>query len=179
MGLSILARSPNPVSVGDVLMKILETIWRFLVSVVAIAAAGAAVIYIQYLREEPYVPLERKIETAASYEPGVRCAPDHPIYVRFKNKSNEEIGRIDFSIEAREFGRSTNLAAYNESYLDYVLGSDGVADACFKLPSVSSSVALQNLRWSASISEAARYRGPAMIPPPIVVTRPSNASGTK
>lgn len=118
-----------PVSVGDVLLKIMETVWRLLVAAIGLVLliALALVAWIYVLEPLLFPPLKDQIYVEASVDDGsgpppinigsasakaekpFRCSPEFPLKVRFANRSDVSIGKIGFSIEGYARGRSRNL----------------------------------------------------------------------
>lgn len=113
----------RPVSVGDVLLKTLETLWRGIVSIVVllvVCGLGIAA-WVQIIEPVFFPPLKSRISAIATYDDGsaklppaigekpFRCSPDYPIKVAFKNNSKATFGHLDFSIEGRPANRSNNV----------------------------------------------------------------------
>lgn len=113
----------RPVSVGDVLLKTLETLWRAILSIVILLVVGGLGIaaWVQFIEPVFFPPLKTQINATATYDDGsaklppaigekpFRCSPDYPIRVAFKNNSKTTIGHLDFSIEGRPANRSDNV----------------------------------------------------------------------
>jgi len=113
----------RPVSVGDVLLKLLETLWRTVLLVLAVVVAGAIGIlaWAQFIEPAFFPPLKSQISAVVSYDDGsaklppadgekpFRCTPDYPIKIAFHNNSNKSVGHIDFAIEGRSANRSSNV----------------------------------------------------------------------
>lgn len=113
----------RPVSVGDVLLKSLETFWRALLIIVVAVVVGAGCIFVWVQVIEPtfFPPLKTEISAVALYDDGsaklppaiggepFRCSPDFPIKIVFKNNAREPVGHLDFSIEGRAANRSNNV----------------------------------------------------------------------
>lgn len=122
------ALSP-PVSVGDVLLKIMETVWRLALAIVGLAlvAVLSLVAWIYVLEPMFFPPLKDQIQVEAMFDDGsgpppikispagaqaekhFHCSPEFPLKIKFANRSSKPIGRIGFSIEGYEQGRSRNL----------------------------------------------------------------------
>lgn len=113
----------RPVSVGDVLLKTLEVLWRMVISTVVlilIIALGIAA-WVQLIEPTFFPPLKAQISATAIYDDGTkewppslngkrfRCTPDYPIQVEFRNQSKTTIGHLDFAIEGRPANRSDNV----------------------------------------------------------------------
>lgn len=118
-----------PVSVGDVLLKIMETVWRLLVAAIGLVLliALALVAWIYVLEPSLFPPLKDQIEVEAMFDDGsgpppinispagaqveepFHCSPEFPLKIKFANRSSEPVGRVGFSIEGYEQGRSRNL----------------------------------------------------------------------
>jgi len=113
----------RPVSVGDVLLKALETLWRAFVSIVVLIVAIGLGIAAWVLIIEPtfFPPLKTQVSAIATYDDGsavmppaigakpVRCSPEYPLKIVFRNASKKSIGHLDFSIEGRPTNRSNDV----------------------------------------------------------------------
>ena len=113
----------RPVSVGDVLLQTLETLWRAILSIVLLLIVGGLGIaaWVQIIEPTFFPPLKTQIIATATFDDGsaklppaigekpFRCSPDYPIRVAFKNNSKTTIGHLDFSIEGRPANRSDNV----------------------------------------------------------------------
>ena len=113
----------RPVSVGDVLLKTLETLWRAILSIVVLLVVGGLGIaaWVQVIEPTFFPPLKTQISATATYDDGsaklpptigekpFRCSPDYPIRIAFKNDSKATIGHLNFSIEGRPANRSDNV----------------------------------------------------------------------
>lgn len=113
----------QPTSVGDVMLKVLETLWRVIVVVVFAPAVALCLmlVWVSWLGPELFPPLKDQIEIAAQYDDGAasiistgsksfRCTKDYPLKVEFYNKSRKTVGDVSFSIEANAREHSTDLA---------------------------------------------------------------------
>ena len=118
-----------PVSVGDALLKVLETAWRlFLVAISLLIAIGLSLAAWIYVIEPIFFPpLKDQISVKVTFDDGsgpppiiarsvggeprkpFRCSADFPLKIEFTNESSETIGRIGFSIEGYAPARSRNL----------------------------------------------------------------------
>lgn len=129
----------QPVSIGDVLLKLLETIWRLVISMIALAIVAGLGIYAWVEIVEPalFPPLKSQISVTAEYDDGTapeklppisqtpsnapaakieklvrefRCTPDHPIKVTMRNNASKQVRSVSFSIEGY-------LEGYSENYV--------------------------------------------------------------
>jgi len=136
----------RPVSVGDVLLKTLETLWRAILSIVILLIVGGLGIaaWVQIIEPTFFPPLKTQISASATYDDGsanlspangekpFRCSPDYPIRVSFKNNSKTTIGHIDFSIEGRPANRSDNVvegASWREA--DAIIPAGYTSQSCW------------------------------------------------
>lgn len=126
----------SPTSVGDVLLKILETVWRCFIAVTGLILGGVAAIFLWIEVIEPFAfpPLASKIETSVAYDDGTgppptnieipsrvtaseggqfRCNSTYPLMLSFSNKSDEPVGRISFQVEAYSVGRTEPVSTYS------------------------------------------------------------------
>jgi len=120
----------QPVSLGDVVLKLLETVWRTAVGVVALVVTSTIGIALWVMVVEPWVypPAKDKVTIEVSYDDGsasmppainlgpgtdpgaaFRCTEDYPLKIRLSNLSGSPIGNISFSIGARRDGFTRNL----------------------------------------------------------------------
>jgi hypothetical protein len=128
----------QPVSVGDVLLKTLETFWRTIIAIIAIFFAVAAVVSawiyiinpIFFPAAKSYIKISAEFDDgkkvipptvsiaigsiASKVEKPFRCNADYPIKVTIGNTSNRRIGEVRFSLSGYTSGFST----------DYVIGGD-------------------------------------------------------
>lgn len=146
----------QPASVGDVLLKVLETIWRTVVALILLIAIGLGIggLWVQLLAPLMFPPLKDQIVATAIYdvegvtpppivqkgsdrpETKFRCTADYPLKVIFRNRSSETAAEIGFAIEARRSGYSKNLVSYSQSTYenDYILRPGRAAAQCWSLP---------------------------------------------
>lgn len=148
----------RPVSVGEVLLKCLETIWRIIilaaviVSIVAASLAFWATVLEPRLfpRAEKFVRIAAAFDDGAAPEPpamifqdgerahepkqAFRCDKERPIRVFINNKNDRSIEKETLSISANYPGRSNNLAS-NGNYIeaDFVVGPNKYLAACYAL----------------------------------------------
>ena len=123
----------RPVSVGDVLLKLLETMWRAIVALITLLVVGGLVIAAWVLVVEPtfFPPLQSKIVASASYDDGIsplppvirtvtdvprkgapppfRCTKEYPVKVLFTNTSGKLVSQLSFSIRGMPPGRSGDV----------------------------------------------------------------------
>jgi hypothetical protein len=121
----------RPVSVGEVLLKLLETLWRAALSIivlVVIVVAGVLV-WVQFLQPALFPALASQIIATASFDDGTapappsigegearpfRCSPDYPVKILFQNTSDRTVRHLSFSIRATESGQTGNLVTDGE-----------------------------------------------------------------
>lgn len=126
----------QPVSVGDVLLKIFETLWRAIICIFTLVLVLGAGLGLWLLVIEPtfFPPAKDVVRTTSWFDDGegvlppvtrsVRsgetCPPRataaetaslqrrYPIQVQFWNDGNKPVTDLSFSLEGRLPGRSTN-----------------------------------------------------------------------
>lgn len=147
----------QPASVGDVLLKILETIWRAIVGLILLIVVASAIggLWVQVLVPAIFPPLKDQIVATAFYdvegvtpppivqkgsdrpEKRFRCSADYPLKIVFRNRSSEPAAEIGFAVEARRPGYSKDLVSYSQSTYenDYILRPGRAAAQCWALPS--------------------------------------------
>jgi len=93
----------RPVSVGDAIMKVLETAWRALVIVFALVLACLALIFFTAWRDQAKsekiradVNAATSVSAAANFE---ACGPAFPIQVRITNAGDRELDYVTFRIK--------------------------------------------------------------------------------
>jgi hypothetical protein len=127
----------QPVSVGDVLLKLLETAWRLVVAVIALALAIAiaATVWSTVIAPKFFPSAASKISVIAEYDDGTkplppapvplpgqvappkpyRCNKDYPIKVTFQNNSERPINVYGFSLKAYLNDPKNDLITGNNS----------------------------------------------------------------
>lgn len=185
----------RPVSVGDVLLKTLETLWRAVLSIVVLLVVGGLGIaaWVQFVEPTFFPPLKTQIIATATYDDGsaklppaigdkpIRCSPDYPIKVAIKNNSETTIGHLDFSIEGRPANRSDNViegGAWRQA--DTIIPAGYTWQSCWAV-SVEQGFALETLDykieiWGAKEADANAQFKPS--PPPPSVKPEAVASST-
>jgi hypothetical protein len=120
----------QPVSVGDVLLKILEVIWRAIISTIGLGLSITG--YVYYIHPGLFPPVKDSVSGSAIYavdlppvvktvsldgkplEPSKEeiektpCSREFPLRVSFFNEGSKTISRIDFDVEGYAQGFSTN-----------------------------------------------------------------------
>lgn len=144
----------QPASVGDVLLKVLETIWRTVVTVVGVVAATVVltVAWTDVLSPKLFPPLKQQIGFDVAYDvegvgPPViyvgkpaekpkRCSADYPLKITITNRSSETVREMAFDLEARHPGFSNNLSTASAYESDAILKPGYRYVACWSLPSM-------------------------------------------
>lgn len=121
----------SPVSVGDVLLKVLQTAWRAivlsaLVLLLLVALVLGAVAWEDHLKDKFFPPLETVVSAEVRHysDPGISrilenadgtanvafpCMNEYPLSVTFSNGSDRPVGRLAFAIRAYVPGRTSNV----------------------------------------------------------------------
>lgn len=123
----------QPVSVGWVFLKILETVWRALLVVCALVALIFAAIWASERN-----PLSSQI-TAEFVKGSTACTDNtRPLYVLLTNKSKKTIGEIGLNFRVYQLGRSQDIASYSASHpeLRDIYQPGAVNGYCFSMPTV-------------------------------------------
>lgn len=139
----------RPVSVGDAILKVLETLWRVLVLVIVVPVFVLLIVAIwQYIIDPTlFPPLKNKVQATARWDDGAapivttvgapkpfRCTKDYPIKVEFYNRSRRTIRDTSFSIEANIPGRSSNVVDhYFSAHLDAIMQPQNGWTQCFSV----------------------------------------------
>lgn len=181
----------RPVSVGDVLLKTLETLWRAILSIVVLLVVGGLGIaaWVQVIEPTFFPPLKAHIGATATYDDGsaklppaigakpFRCSPDYPIRIAFKNNSKTTIGHLDFSIEGRPANRSDNvLEGSSWRQTDTIIPAGYTWQSCWAV-SVGQGLSPETLDYKVSIWRATEADANAKfqpVPPPANVMPKSN-----
>ena len=150
----------RPVSLGEVALKLLETIWR---SVIVLAAAAGSVVAAAAAWEAR--PLPRKLSeqiVGTAYLGNSVCDAIYPLSVILKNNSKERIGRVNFHVAAYEPGRSTDLvpAGSGDYVSDFIIPANGTMPMCWETPSLSDKRDLAGLRFVLTVTEAEATKVP-------------------
>lgn len=145
----------QPISVGDVLLKILEVMWRLIISIIALGAFFAG--YITYIHPKLFPPLKNSITAEAFYAadmlpppPPVKtvvggnppaptleelerspCSKDYPIRISLYNKGSETLTDVRFQLEGFKIGYSTNYLQYESMSNDSILNPGFGATGCY------------------------------------------------
>lgn len=166
----------QPVSVGDVLLKVLETIWRAIMVLIALIAATAASLAAWIFVVSPVVyppladsivatvafddgtgppPLYRGIDLAGLQETTFRCSRDYPLKIKLENRSNETVGSVSFVLSARKAGRSddaVNYGGYRDS--SQIIQPDNWWMQCHSLPALNEGFEPRTLEYQIKVSGA-------------------------
>jgi len=195
----------SPVSIGDVLLKVLETIWRaaallFLLGLALAVFVLGAIVWDEHLESVFSPPLESKVSAEVHHYEGpmpdgwpllenadgsagfsVPCMSTYPLSVTFSNESDRPIGRTVFSIVGTYPGRTSNQLDYASN-----LESDAVILPGYKWQTCYSArhpadVDLSSLNYSAEIIDV-QEADPALVqsvPPPLTDRRPNGEAAAK
>jgi hypothetical protein len=150
----------RPVSLGDALMKVLETVWRgailfaIVIAAIVAAAVGADAINDANLGEPRLSELEPSI--TAYTKP---CDDAMPLGVQVMNHSNRTVQHVTLRLEARRAGRSTDLVSYlgRDLQMDNIIPPGEGYGYCWTLPELTGLEAGENPRslvWSVKVADA-------------------------
>ena len=107
----------RPISVGDVLMKLLETLWRAAVIMVAAVAALLAMLWTQDKRaSDARDKALRNTTVAASYDPDT-CGFARPIKVLVTNTGKRPLSYVSYEVMILSGAGGQNLAPTSLSNL--------------------------------------------------------------
>lgn len=98
----------HPITVGWVLLKLFETIWRLFLIVAAAAAAVGAWAWYSQLN-----PLKSKVKIEVAQSSPDCKDPAYPVKVLLTNESNKTLGQVNFEFRLYEQGKSENVAISN------------------------------------------------------------------
>lgn len=126
-----IGRLAQPASVGDVLLKVLETFWRSIILLLLVGCGLGAALYTWTVYVAPALfPLAlTRVHASAVYDDGkgelppafqaidsatgarFRCGADYPVMVAFQNLSNKPISDVMFDLVGRLPGYTTNYVS--------------------------------------------------------------------
>lgn len=123
----------HPVTVGDALLKLFQTIWR---AGVIIITGGCTVLVAAWVSVQLQpAPLGSKITSSARVD--VRtCGTDRPLLVTFHNGNNVAVQDIAFDFTAHENGRSSNFAQPQYLHSDAIVPAGKTATLCWAMPTL-------------------------------------------
>jgi hypothetical protein len=123
----------HPVTVGDALLKLFQTIWRAGVVILASGCIVLSAVWVS-VQLQP-APLGSKITSSARVD--VRtCGTDRPLLVTFHNGNSVAIQDIAFDFTAREDGRSSNLVRSQFLHSDAIVAAGKTATLCWPMPAL-------------------------------------------
>lgn len=126
----------QPISVGWVLLKILETLWRAVVVLLLLIAAVLAFVWWSEAH-----PLASQVTVQLSRSQEWCRARGWPIEAFITNNSRKTLGQIDLKFRVYPFGSSQDVAAYavgSTPELNRIIAPGGVLDWCFSMPQIDS-----------------------------------------
>lgn len=137
----------RPASLGDVLAKIIEIVWKSVISVfgVLVVSVLAVVGYSLYL-DATRPSAEDIVLTIRLNDVG--CSSEFPVGIIAKNNSSHTVKSMNYSIYANEIGRSTNLVEYGYLSSDFIVGPGEVVAWCIAEPILKYS-SRDSVIWSA------------------------------
>lgn len=122
----------QPVSIGWVFLKILETLWRLLIVLVVIVALFAAGLWVSEGN-----PLSSQVKVQLGTQ-GSCADKKYPLDVALTNESKKTLGEIDLKFRVYQRGKSEDVATYMSSTpeLHDILGPGRTIYYCFRMPAV-------------------------------------------
>lgn len=162
---------PNAPTVGWVLLKLLECIYRALLCILGVGIAASAVATLW-----PYLdpPLSSKvIAIIKPNDSNCRESEFGTAGIEIHNESNVTVGRTEVRISAFRSGVSTDLVPYSQNRMVFngiIEAGTGIA-YCITLPELGT-LSQQSVAWSASINYASELSKNYVAPPinrPIVI----------
>jgi hypothetical protein len=87
---------------------------------------------------EPIIHIDKSVCTDEKF----------PLGVGFTNNSGKTLNRVEFALEARTKGRSTNLAQYHSYTSDFITKPGESWGGCYALPKLRESVDPKSVIWS-------------------------------
>lgn len=122
----------HPVTIGDALLKLFQTVWRALFILVVLVAVAAMVLWVSTMTQPE--PLYKQIYATARVDMK-QCNNKKPLFVTFHNRSTKTIGAISFDWIARQNLRSSNLVT-GPRFLtsDVIIPPGRTAELCWSVP---------------------------------------------
>jgi len=123
----------QPVSVGWVFLKILETVWRLFIIVCA-----SLVLLLGYLWASEGPTLSSQVRVKVGEQFGTCKDKEFPIPVLVRNESDQTLGEIALRLRVYQRGNSEDVASYMSSTprLTDILGPNRELFYCFRMPQV-------------------------------------------
>lgn len=131
----------QPASVGDVLLKVLETLWRAIISIALVALGGlfAALVWMLW-GDRLFPPLKDQIVATAEFawNEGQEsdCTSEQPVKVTFENTSDKSIEYMQFYVEVFLEGHSTPSGDLGLLSTDIIIPPNHKAQNCFAFPEI-------------------------------------------
>lgn len=107
----------RPVSVGDVMMKVLETVWRAAVIAVGLASTGIALLALHLWRTEQRNEAAERALVIDAQANFTECSSDAPILVSIRNGGSGTVGYVSYGVEIIDPSSGANVAP---THLDYL-----------------------------------------------------------
>ena len=144
----------RPVTLGEVAMKVLETLWRGGVLIALLVAGTVAAIAAGEAWPEEKSLAAQIVGTADLADP--QCNGAYPLHIAFKNNSKERVGRVAFRLAVYEQYRTTNLAAYptDDIVSDAIIPAGRTSHQCLQAPSLIEPRDLKGLTFAVTVDEA-------------------------
>lgn len=123
----------HPVTVGDALLKLFQTLWHACVVVVVGGCILFTAVWVSVQMQPP--PLASKIHGSALVDVKT-CGNHKPLLVTFYNGNGVAIQDIAFDFTAREDGRSSNLVRPQYLHSDTIIPAGKAANLCWPIPAL-------------------------------------------
>ena len=169
----------QPVSVGDVLLKVLETIWRAFISLVYLALLTTAVVFLWTMVVQPvfYPPAKKYALASAEFDDGseamapppminvipkgetapilppakpVRCTPDYPLKVSVWNTGRSPIQDVSVSVTGSADGMTAAIVDVPYLVVPRIIAPDRGWIQCYAL-SVTRGVSYGALQYQTKV----------------------------
>lgn len=147
-----------PVSVGDVLLKVLETAWRFAILLILSAAVIGLGVFVWTVTIGR--PLASQVRAVAFIDKSSCTDPRYPLEVMFNNTSSRTLGEIRFNIVARRKGYSSDLNQDDLSFpkLNYIVPAGKLLTWCWSLPSAVQGQNLSDIEFQLKVVWANEFK---------------------
>jgi hypothetical protein len=171
----------QPISVGWVLLKIFESLWRLFLVVCLLVASGLLAIWISTLN-----PLSSRVRVEISDSAECR-AKGYPIRALITNRSSKTLGEVDVELKVYPRGKSENVASYLSATheLRDILGPHERNGYCLAMPelepgSTGPYTVAANVTYASELSKDVPVAAEPATPPPIItIVGPERHPSTK
>jgi hypothetical protein len=151
----------QPITVGWALLKLFETLWRFLLVVLLMIALLA--IYVWQSERNP-LSSQVGVELSDSTTNTMLCKSGYPIFATIRNDSGKNIGEVSLRFRVYPHGKSDDVALGSYNDLHDILRPHQSLQYCFPMPELKAGAA-GPFTLSAEVTYAAELSKDVPVPP--------------